>query len=85
MKSGLSGEALSAVENIDESKGIWERLDKKYGQPSLLIDLIMNEVKEAPLVTNEDFKGFIELVNVIEKGYAGLKRLSLEREICQTL
>ena len=85
LKSCLSGEALSAVEHIDESKGIWERLDKKHGQPSLLIDIIMNEVKEAPLFTNEDFKGFIELVNVIEKGYADLKRLSLEREMSNSI
>ena len=54
LKSCLSGDALAAVENIDESKDIWERLDKKYGQPSLVIDIIMNEIKEAHLVTDND-------------------------------
>ena len=42
LKSCLSEEALRIVESVDDdSEKMWERLDDKYGRPSLLIDVIM--------------------------------------------
>ena len=64
---------------------MWRRLDKKFGQPSLLIDVIMNEVREIQCVNEDDQRAFIQLVNVTEKGYADLRRLKLEKEMSNSL
>ena len=85
LKSCLSGSALLTVENIDDYPEIWRRLDKKYGQPSLLIDIIMNEIKDIPSVKENDPEGFIQFVNVIERGYTDLKRLDLEKEMSNSV
>ena len=74
--SCLSGSALLAVESVDNYSEIWERLAKRYGQLSFLID-IMHKIKEIPSVMENDSEGFIQFVNVIERGYADLKRLNL--------
>lgn len=85
LRSCLSGSALLAVESIDNYSEIWERLDKRYGQPSFLIDIIMNEIKEIPSVMENDSKGFIQFVNIIERGYTDLKRLSLQQEMSNSV
>ena len=45
LKSCLSGTALELVENIDDIKKMWEYLDRKFGQPSMFVDIVMNEVR----------------------------------------
>ena len=41
----------------------------------------MNEIKEISSVKEYDKKGFIQYVDIIERGYTDLKRLKLEREM----
>ena len=85
LKSCLSGSALLSVESIDNYSETWERLDKRYGQPSFLIDIIMNEIKDIHSVMENDSEGFIKFVNVIERGYTDLKRLNLQQEMSNSV
>ena len=81
LRSCLTDEALLSVENIDKAEEMWQRLDKRFGQPSRLIDVVMNEVRSLDHIQEEDYSGFIQLVNIVEKGHADLLRLNLEKEI----
>ena len=86
LKSCLSEKALNAVKNIDDDiKEIWKRLDDKFGKPSVLIDIVMNDIKEIKSVKDGDMKEFIHFVEIIEKGYADLSRLSLQREMSNSV
>ena len=76
---------MLTVDSIDNYSEIWERLAKRYGQPLFLIDIIMNEIKEIPSVMENDPEGFIQFVNVIERGYADLARLNLQQEMSNSV
>ena len=82
LKSCLSGVPLDIVKNVDHSiSAMWKRLDDKYGEPSKIIDVIMNEVKRLkPVKENENAK-FINLIDVVERAYRDLERLHLEHEL----
>ena len=82
LKSCLSGVPLDTVKNVDYSiTAMWKRLDDKYGEPSKIIDVIMNEVKRLkPVKENENAK-FIRLIDTVEQAYRDLERLKLEHEL----
>ena len=73
LRTCLKEEARYLVENIDDAVGIWERLDTKYGKPSMLIDVIMDEIRSIGKINERDPKEFIQVVHIIEKGYADLR------------
>ena len=82
LKSCLTGVPLEIVKNVDNSvQEMWQRLDDKYGEPSKMIDVIMNDIKQLKTVKENDNSKFITLVDIVESGYRDLKRLNLEREI----
>ena len=85
LRSSLKGEALYLVESIEDVASIWKRLDERFGNPSLLIDAIMNEIRSIGHVKEGNSKEFIRVVNIIEKGYLDLKRLKLEKEMSNTV
>ena len=63
LKSCLSEKALNVVKNIDDDiKEIWKRLDDKFGNTSVLIDIVMNDIKEIKSVKDGDMKEFIHFV-----------------------
>ena len=51
----------------------------------MLIDVVMNEVRCINYIREEDNNGFIQLVNIIEKGYADLRRLKLDKEMSNSI
>ena len=82
LKSCLCEKALDVVKNIDDKvDGMWKRLDVRFGQPSMLVDVIMNEIKTIKILNDNDMKAFIKFVDVIEKGYTDLSRLKIEKEM----
>lgn len=63
---------------------MWKRLDEEYGDPAMVADAIMSEIKRLKPVKDGDYKKFIELVAVVEEGYQDLRRLEMAREITTT-
>ena len=47
---------------------MWRRLDEKYGKASKLTDAVMNDIKRMRPVREGEYKKFIELVDVVERG-----------------
>ena len=82
LKSCLTGDALDDVKNVDHSiEEMWKRLDNKYGEPSKIIDVIMNDIKKIkPVKENENIK-FIKLVDTVERSFRDLERLKLDSEL----
>ena len=76
---------LNLVQIIETVKNIWQRFDERYGNPSLLVDVIMNEVRNIGVLVDGDSVQFIDFVNKIEKGYTDLQRLGLENEISNSV
>ena len=82
LKSCLSKVAYDLVKNVDNDIAeMWRRLDDKYGKPSKLVDVIMYDIKKLKMVREGEEKSFIDLVDVIERGYQDLCRLKLEKEM----
>lgn len=85
LKSCLTGTPLESVKTVDHSIiEMWKRLDDKYGEPSKVIDVIMNDIKTMQSVKENENNKFIKLVETVECAYRDLERLNLEREISNT-
>ena len=85
LKSCLDGEPLEVVKNVDDVSEIWKRLDEKFGRPSLLVDVVVNDIRSIRTIIDGNYKGFIHLVDVVEKGYADLCRLNIGKEMSNSL
>ena len=82
LRSCLSGVALEAVKSIDDNlEQMLERLNDKFGRPSKLADVIMNDIKQTRAVSDGDERTFVKFVNLIESSYKDLSRIGMEREI----
>ena len=81
LRTCLSKRAQDVVRVIDDDlEEMWLRLDEEYGDPSQMVDLIMNEIKRFRL-PNNDKKKLLEFIDVIEMGYHDLKYLDMEKEM----
>ena len=68
--------------NVDgDIKEMWKRLNEKYGQSSKLADIVILDIKNLKAVKDGDDKEFIDLVNVVERGYYDLARIKMESEV----
>ena len=68
LRSYLSDEIKEEIEGLGEdTERIWKRLDKKYGDQGKLVDAIMSEIKKLGKSVDEDPKGTIEMINIIER------------------
>ena len=86
LKSCLCADVLDTVRNIDDDIAeMWKRLDSKFGQPSMLIDIVMDEIKTIKYINDNDMKGFIKFVEIIETGYDDLCRLKIEKEMSNSV
>ena len=65
----------------DNVEAIWSRLDCKYGDQGKLIDSIMAEVKHTKRCKDNNPKGVIEMITIIEMACRDLSILSMEREM----
>ena len=65
----------------DDVDLLLKRLDEKFGDPSKMTDVIINDIKKFKSIESHDIKKLIEFINLIEIGYNDLKILSLQREI----
>lgn len=68
----------------DELKAMWKRLDEKHGDPTKVVDVIMNAIQNSRNIRDSENNRLIELINVVEDGYRDLKRFGLEKELTTT-
>ena len=70
------------LKNVDDQfDEMWKRLDEKYGKPSKLVEIVMQDIKSMKVIPENSDSKFIELVDIIESGYRDLKRIKFEHEI----
>ena len=80
-ESCLKGKAKGFVENIDDIKDMWSRLEAKYGDKVDLVDLVISELSEVqPMKANDDQK-FIDFVDRLERGLLDLEAISARGEL----
>ena len=85
LRSCLSKGPADVVKSIDDDyKAMWKRLHEKYGDPTKVVDVIMNAIQNTRNIRDGEKNRLIELINVVEDGYRDLKRLGLEKEITTT-
>ena len=60
---------------------MWERLDEKYGSPSLLAELVINEIKTYMSIADADDKCLIEFIEMVENSHRHLLLVDMETEI----
>ena len=81
LKSHLAPHGREEVEACgDETSAIWERLDTKYGDEGKLVDLIISEIDHICVIGTRN-ENMLRFVDIVEKGYRDLKRLSKESEL----
>ena len=82
LKSCLAGPPFYDVCNVDgDIKEMWKHLNKKYGQPSKLADIVVLDIKNLKAVRDGDDQAFLDLVNIVERGYYDLARIKVESEV----
>lgn len=56
-------------------------LDKEYGDPRKLVDIVINNLKSLDRLTERDDRGFVNMVTVVERCYLDLQKVGLEGEM----
>lgn len=85
LRSCLGSAPATTVESIDdEISEMWKRLNEKYGDPTKVTDIIIDEIRRTRIIREGEEKRFVEFVEIVEDGYRDLKRLGLESEITTT-
>lgn len=85
LRSCLGSDPATTVESIDdEISEMWKRLNEKYGDPTKVTDIIIDEIRRTRIIREGEEKRFVEFVEIVEDGYRDLKRLGLESEITTT-
>lgn len=85
LRQCLTGEALQAVRGLeDDYKGMFERLNQKYGNHRQLVDLIISDLRALKPLVDGDDKGLIKMIDTVERCYLDLKKMKLEAEMNST-
>ena len=85
LRSCLGSDPATTVKSIDDDiSEMWKRLDEKYGDPTKVTDIIIDEIRRTRIIREGEEKRFVKFVEIVEDGYRDLKRLGLESEITTT-
>ena len=63
---------------------MWKRLDKKYGDPAKVADVLMCAIQDMKPIRGGKNKKIVKFINVIDDGYRDFRRLGFEKEITTT-
>lgn len=78
LRSCLSEEALEVVQGaVDSFADMMKKIDDRYGNPSKLVEAILSDIKDLKPVLEGSSKGFIEVVDIVERAYLDLKKIKL--------
>ena len=70
------------IRNVDDDlKEIWERLTKKQGKPSKLIDVVVNDIRRLTIVLEAEEQKLLHLIDTVERGYRDLFHMKLDKEM----
>ena len=79
LRSHLMENVQEEVDNVDDDLNtLWERLDKKFGNNSRLIDVILADISKAP---KGDSKNTLIMINTVEKAYRDRSKMNKESEM----
>ena len=85
LKQCLSGEALKCVLGVENDyHEMFKRLDEKFGNDRKIVDVVVNDLKALKKITEGDNKGFVKMVERVERCYLDLKKMNLTSEISTT-
>ena len=81
LRSCLGSDPATTVESMDDDiSEMWKRLDEKYGDPTKVTDIIIDEIRRTRIIREGEEKRFVEFVEIVEDGYRDLKSLGLESD-----
>ena len=81
LRCNLLGDALKVVEACDDNYDeMLSRLKREFGDPRKVTEVILSSLRIRPL-RDENSKGFIEYVDLLEKADEKLRKLNLLHEI----
>ena len=80
-ESCLQGQAKALVQNIDKVEDIWEKLKDRYGDTMHLVEVVIRELNELPVMKGSDDRKFIAMVDLLEKGLQDLEAIDARAEI----
>ena len=82
LRQCLSGDALETVKGVENDYDLMvKRLDTKYGNSRRIVDDILEDLKTLKMVSEGDHKGFINMVNKVERCWLDLKKMNLGKEM----
>ena len=82
LRSCLGEEPSNYVRNVDDSiEDMWERLDEKFGQPSILAEVIKNEIRRYHVLEDADDARLVEFIEMVESNYRDLVLMGMQNEI----
>ena len=84
-ESCLEGPAKALVSNIDDVEKIWEKLTDRYGDKMHLVEVVIKELNELPVMKGTDDRKFIAMVDLLERGLQDLEAIDARAEIANEL
>ena len=84
-ESCLEGQAKALVSNIDDVEKIWEKLTDRYGDKMHLVEVVIKELNELPVMKGADDRKFIAMVDLLERGLQDLEAIDARAEIANEL
>ena len=82
LRQCLSGDALETVRGVENDYDLMiKRLDAKYGNSRRIVDNILEDLKTLKVVSEGDHRGFMNMVNKVERCWLDLKKMNLDKEM----
>ena len=83
LRQCLSKEVQEKVSLVDDDVDrMLQKLDEEYGDPSLMTDQIVNEIRNYEVQGKKE--RLVKFIDIIERGFYDLSRLGLDREMSNT-
>ena len=84
LRQCLSREVQENVSLVDDDVDqMLQKLEEEYGDPSLMTDLIVSEIKSYEVQGKKE--RLMKFIDIVEKGYYDLNNLGLDRELSNTI
>ena len=72
----LQGNAKTLVHNIYDYNNIWDKLNDVYDNEAEVVQIITKQILQYKQISDEDWDGFVDFVNLIERAHYDLNALT---------